>query len=380
MQSAIVQSCRSFLRRTRIGTLAILGLIPLLLLFAGCRFWAYQQVEKRLSALEARGFPVTLDDLNSWDSQPGDPSAALLIASAGLALQTLAPEINLPQLSPLIGFGKWATPAAPLDRAVVIAMMADAALVWPMLEQLYQLRWEDEARYPNDFTAGHEMPLPHLSAIRTAVQWLCFEAVLRAETGESQAAGESLLAAVAAAKTLENEPLIVSQSVRISSLAFICGTIERVLNRIRLSTPALADLIEALEAAESPDSLARALAGERCLGLDVFRWPAGRMFKGTLGQSDPGAHLETTFNASLVQWQRILGTWERDLAYYLDFMENYWQALARPYPERFSEAENLEQSFGERLNRISASPIPFQGISSFLIPGVTSIARSEADV
>jgi hypothetical protein len=123
-----------------------------------------------------------------------------------------------------------------------------------------------------------EIPLPHLQPLREQVRLLLADAVLRLDGGDADGAMDSCRAAISAARSLLDEPIILSQFVRVACDAQIQETILRVLAAGRPSEPALA-LIQRLimDEVDWPITLV-GVRGERAFMFDTYR----RLADGTL--------------------------------------------------------------------------------------------------
>src|SRR5207247_6345633 len=134
-----------------------------------------------------------------------------------------------------------------------------------------------KARYPIDLTAGQNTQLPHLSAVKKDAQLLVLEAILHAEDGAMDQAVDSVAAVLRLARSLEEEPLLISQLVRIACESLSQTGVERLLNKKPLTDNQLLKLADAYREAESAAGITRALAGERAMGIHFFQLSAEKM-------------------------------------------------------------------------------------------------------
>ena len=130
-----------------------------------------------------------------------------------------------------------------------------------------------QSRYPVDYSRGPDALLPHLAKIKSLSQLLKAEAMIYSEEGRPDLAVKSVLDGVALARSLDTEPLLISQLVRIACLAIDCSTLERVLTQHALSEAQLAGLSEAFGGANQASQAAfqGGFVGEICLGVYCFQ-------------------------------------------------------------------------------------------------------------
>ena len=122
--------------------------------------------------------------------------------------------------------------------------------------------------------------LPHSGPLRAGVRRLQLAAVMAAEAGRADEAASHIEASIGIARSLHNEPYVISQLVRMSCFAITKDALERVMARVRLSGSQRAALAANLLAEERPDTIGRAMVGERCFG-DGYFLPGGPMFQET---------------------------------------------------------------------------------------------------
>lgn len=142
-------------------------------------------------------------------------------------------------------------------------------------EQLHlATRQGGEVRFPTNFSAGINMPLLHVDQLRPAARLLALESVVAAHRGQNDAAIESIAAMFATANTLEHEPILVSQLVRMALDGMARAQVQWLLSSVELDDGQLRRLDALLAASEFHHPVRRALAGERALTIQTFDNPA----------------------------------------------------------------------------------------------------------
>jgi hypothetical protein len=209
-----------------------------------------------------------------------------------------------------------------------------------------------KCRYPIDLTKGADAELPHLSKLRDAARLL----LLRAMTGfgeNPQSAVESLSDCFALAKSLEAEPLLISQLVRIGLQHLSTSTLERLLNLKELGDDRISPLLTILNEAECPASLQRAVAGEFCSGISIFQMSPqdrAKMLGGPRTAPAPSSNPPTH---------------ESDFLFYLRIMESTLATAKEPYPKRLGVTKSLSpqiiRSAKDQKYLVSARLLPAVG-------------------
>ncbi len=115
-----------------------------------------------------------------------------------------------------------------------------------------------------------ETLLPAQVAAQRLNQWLVLDALRQAQAGRMKEALQSCRAALNAARTLGDEPLMISQRIRISGVLDACWTVERTLAQGEPDPKDLEGLQQLLELEDTHDPLTVALRGERAALHRVF--------------------------------------------------------------------------------------------------------------
>ena len=255
---------RASLKRKLLRTGIVL--FCLALPFIGWRCWTRWLANSQLAAVRRAGFPTNGDELNQWYAAVPDAENAALVLTQAFALrrnyddsrsdlvwnfkfprrgQALAPE----QLELLKGH-------VEMNRSALAK--ADEALKLP------------RSRYPVDFSFGMQTPLPHLTWLKNLAEINQHKAELALMAGDTGEAGRSISGILGLAGTLENEPILISQMVRLKLLQMAVASLERSLNL----APGFAEatnLSAQLAQAAKVQCLARALVGERAGFAPYFR-------------------------------------------------------------------------------------------------------------
>ena len=323
----------------------------------GWRHWSlHQAIETRLQAIRDAGLPVTLADLNAWypEPPPGENAAELLH-------DAFSNYLNEEDWQILPGGGNVDLPkrgealSDDMKAAIEEYLNANAEA----LKLLHQAAAMKDCRFPIDLMAGFNVRLPHLAQLRGGAKMLRLEAMLRTENGNTDAAVDSIVSILGVANALRQEPILISELVRISCIAIAGGALEYVLNRATPSAEQIARLEQAFLAAEAPGTMFRALVGERC------QW---------FNELDP---LLTA--GALGRGLNIIGWKKSNQLSYLDMMQGFVEALEKPYPERWKLATEVETAIS-KLTESGSGMVQryFEALPTMLLAALPKASLSHA--
>jgi len=246
-----------------IGYAGIAGF--LLMCIAVVRVSINFRINSALNDVRRNGFPVTWRELDAYyPTPPAEKNAAGLYAAAFAKYAPGAndwPFVGDKALPPL------GQPLPDSTKAAVALFIAENAEALKLLHAASRMT---ECRFPLDFAQGYGMNMPHLRLLRDGARMLELEALLKAEEGHPDEAAEAAKACIGVSRSLRNEPVLISQFVRMAIDSIGVMSVERVLSRAAVPEKQLADISAALETGEEKEGLVRALAGERCMAGELF--------------------------------------------------------------------------------------------------------------
>ena len=240
--------------------LAVLAIVTASLVW----YWRLQHREaEALARIERAGEPVTIAELEAYYALPdGDEelTAAWLAALAPLdsdSFDEAAKGIFVQQDCRY----EAPPPGEPWIQIDAARKLLEACR--KSLESFRELsRRGGGARYELDFNHGPNLPLPHCELIRKGVRLLLFEAEVRRHEGDVAQAVDALHAAYALARTLQREPVCLSQMSRIGCDGMVHAQLQRLLSELRFSETQFSLLRADLAAAHYAQGLKRAIVGE----------------------------------------------------------------------------------------------------------------------
>ena len=298
-----------------VGGLVIGALITSLLInFASVQ----SRVDANLTRIREAGEPITTQELESYYAvPPPDDDCTQLWLGAMAPFDTPAFESAAKEMLILGRPGEIPLPGEPWPDLDVTKKFLEQ--YQSSLDLMHEAAERGgAARYDIDFELGLELELIHDQKLRTAARLLTLEANVRAHQGDARGTAESIQTMFMVARSLENEPLIISQLVRIALSGMAKRELLRLLPIVEFSDEDLRQLQTDLRAADYGEGLRRAMIGERVMVM----W----------------AH--ETMNAQLNGLWEIARGPDRRLT--LDFFEQIIIAAEQPWPQAMTAAKAAE--------------------------------------
>jgi hypothetical protein len=314
--------------------------ILIILLIAGAGAFAYyrlsqkSELQARIDAIRAAGYPVTCLELDKWYSIPENvENAAYTITDAFSYYKQWDKDKSKPL--PVIGKAKLPPRTEPLPNEMKTLIAQYVADNNETLKLLHAGALIEHSRYPIDLSAGFETLMPNLSEIRTGVFLLKLEAILDAENGDSESAVRAAKSCFGIARSLAKEPLTVSQLVRAACQSVAATTIEYCINRLELTDEQLIELIKSVNNSERISDMSCALVGERCMGISFFNAP---------GSVNPDLINGIPFRP-ILELYKAIGLADADEIIYLDLMDGYIKSAQLPLEKRLDSVKAVEARF-----------------------------------
>ncbi len=290
-----------------------MGLCAMFVLAAGAwTLWNYTAsaaLERAIARLSAAGLPLSAAQVKPPEAAPGENAAHLLKAAFalldGLPEHVLELDLDLNELLRIPEAARRATEAA----SEALELVHRAAR---LPRCVFQLHYEK----------GISMEMGHLLSLRRLGRLLAARAVIRSGAEDPAGAAGDLRALFALARSLREEPVLVSQLVRIAIDTMALTALEVVLPRLE-SVPAA---LEAIEPDAARGAIAFALRGE--IALCALRFL----------DDDVLEDIDVIVGPVEGAWILRLGWLARpylkaDLARLLGLVQAYAQIAARPYQE-----------------------------------------------
>ncbi len=298
------------------------------------RFRLQDVYEAKLDQIRAAGYPATCAELDDWYSIPaGAENAADVFLDAIRNYSNWDREKREPLF--FVGRSRLPEPNEPIQEDVkklIAEFLEDNEQSLELLDEAVKIK---NCRFPVDLSAGLSALMPYLSDIRYAARMLFLQAVYYAEEKKSQKALNSIESAFGVAKSLSNEPVMVSQLVSIACKGMAGDALMFAINRADFNDSQLILLDKLLADSEDPLSVQRGLIGERIGGIEMFNLPPSQIPRYTARKSS---------FAEVVGFvmYRITGMSDMDRLIYIDFMSDAIEAAKLPLHQRKKVFKALE--------------------------------------
>ncbi|MFC1760610.1 hypothetical protein ACFL6U_00845 [Planctomycetota bacterium] len=300
-------------------------------------------LRKALETLQAQGHPVTLEELNDrYAIPPGAENAVDLYLNAFSHL--VKRDDNIAQDLPLAGDADLPARTAPFPTPMQDAIQQHLAANQETLILLHEAANVPHCRYPVDLSQGFDTVMPWLKDVRTSTRLLQLEAMVHIDSNDLDSAIDSVQSGMALGRSLQASTL-VEQLVRIAVLAVNLQTMERLVNQATLSDAQLLALTDIIRSENVKAGLYRAIQGERCVGLTMYRSPSTI----SLGNNSMKTQVR-------IMWpMRAVGYLQRDSVCYLNLMQDMLEALELPTHEGIKKAGQINvKNYGGLFTRILA--------------------------
>ena len=313
-------------------TVVVAGILLLIAVIVIWRLSIASANKDRLRAIAARGEPVDLIALDKFYAEAPDSSNAALIWLKGAAAISVSPDETLLNLSI-----KWnvALSANQLENGTRVLSANKEALALIRAATALPL-----SRYPVRLSQYPVTNFQHLADVKAVAQLLRLQAVVTAQQGDSAQSADAIAQTFAAGRSLETEPLLISQLVRFAINTIGVSSLQFALNRSSFADTELAAIQAVVARADNTNGLRFALLGERASFVTFLRDPQKAVAADpTIAPSGAQGTLAEVF---LWPMARAVGFWQRDLRFGIDALTTNIMFASLPSPQRFYSATNSE--------------------------------------
>jgi hypothetical protein len=256
-----------------------LGVFVLIVFLGGSSIWLYfrgvhQQAARAVRAevdrIHAGGEPITTEDMVAYHRVPEGTFDATSLWMDAIKAAAAVKDPNEPQL-PIMGDGKLADLRADAPQSLL-----------PLAEKLLAAHAETidktqkaaaaggQCRFPVEFSKGLSALLPHIQDARGLARVLSLRLHVAVEKRDVAAALESLYLELALGATMDHEPTLIAQLVRMAVFNIALKDLRNLLSELPLTDAQLASLHQAISAIDTQRSSKDGLLGERAMGYHTF--------------------------------------------------------------------------------------------------------------
>ncbi|MAE62358.1 MAG: hypothetical protein CMJ49_13505 [Planctomycetaceae bacterium] len=314
---------KSRLKR-RLIRLAI-ALLILIVIHGGFVHMLRRQIDARYQAIRDAGFPATPAELDDWHPMIQGPNATQIIINAAANIGPLDPKF---ELLPYVGDGDLPDPPQPIAPDTLQLMDELLGTDRDVLLDLHRATSIEPARFPIPYADEFSANMTPMSRARAAATRLTLQTAFHTERGETDDALNAALAALNIGRSLKHDCRLVVQLVRVACDNLALDVLDRALHRATFTDDQLAQFDNALQQAEQPDVLFRAMVGERALSAHGFR----QIARGPTENDD-------TSNSG---FRLSIGLMELEELTFLAFMNDAIDAAASPPDQRTAALAAVE--------------------------------------
>ena len=215
-------------------------------------------------------------------------------------------------------------------------------------------------------------PLPHLAHLRTLAALQQYDAELALLAGKPQGACAAVKTILGLARTLDREPVLISQLVRLKLLNFAVATLARRANAGALDPAEITTLRAAFAQTRATNQSAHALIGERAMYGSYFTISRAELARIQPPEKTPetgGNRLFIPCNGPAIL--RLAGFYQLDFRYFLEVMDNNIALAGLPPPD------NLVTTAA--FSRAGASKKTYHAMSALLFSSFAHAVRREVE-
>ncbi len=317
-------------RKFKLTNILILLLICGIVAFVIFRLSIKSKLKTHINAVRAAGYPVNCQELDRWYKLPdGADNAAYIILDAFSFYHKR--ERNELKSVPVVGQAKLPARTEPLTDESEILIEEYLADNKDALELLHEAAQIEYSRYPIDMSLGNNVSLNHIVELRFGARMLSLEAFVHADNEKSQSAVDSIKAGFGIARSLNLEPTIISQLVRISCQSLVVSALERVINRTILTDEQLLELGRIVEKTEDSEAIVRGFIGDRCFIIELLSNP----------ELISPEIINGVSSAPLIELYSALGMTDWDTNIYLEFTNEYIESMKLPEDKRLKAVKEI---------------------------------------
>jgi hypothetical protein len=291
------------------------------------RLWLVWAVDRQLSAVRAAGLPTNGEEVNKWyTAVPESENAALVLMKAFELLRNYADSrsnlvwnIKLPPRGETLNANQADLLFGYVEMNSAALAKANEALKLPA------------SRYPIDCSMCSQTPLPHLSKLKHLTELYQYKAELSLIRGDTDEAAGAIASILGLARTIENEPFLISQLVRQKLLGMAVASLQRSINLT--FSAAETNLSSLLTQTAQVQRLSRAMIGERATFAPYFRisrYENPRIYAPLEAGEDDSKDFIRRRDWSML---KLIGYYEMDFGQFLFTMNNVINLADQPPPE-----------------------------------------------
>jgi hypothetical protein len=306
------------------------------------RVWLIWAVDSQISRIRSAGLPTNGDELNKWYAFVPESENAALVLTKAFELRRDYSDSR----SNLVWNFKLPPRGQTLTSDQVELLSAYLELNGAALVKANEGLKLSASRYPIDCSFCMQTPLPHLAQLVNFAKLNQYEIELSLIRGDTHEAAGAIASILRLTQTLENEPMLISQLVRLKILGMGIASLERSMS-LNFSAAEATNLAPLFMQTASIQCLGRALIGERAMAAPYFRSSRSqnpRIYSPLKslrsGENDPN----NDFQHGEWGMLRLIGYYELDFGQLLFTMNNVIKLASLPPPDNLEADKHFAKA------------------------------------
>ncbi len=237
-----------------------------------------------------------------------------------------------------------------------------------LLEEIRRLARLGEPVYQVDLSKGYSTELPHLAPLRAMARLLQMEAAFRAQSGDIDGAMENFRAILGLSDPLIEEPIVISQLVRIAMVTVMYNGLGSSLSPGQLDPRDARAFVQELAGMHDREAVANALITEAAFGMaamEDMRNRGSALMPELAGDSNLSNMLGFVYETPIGD---VLLSADRQS--YAEYVERLTRAANAPYYEVQGELSAIEAEVDDESI--------FSLCTQMLVPALTRVQLAQA--
>ena len=280
------------------------------------------EFDRRVEALRAEGFPVSIEDLQQrYALSEGTENAAEIYILAFKYLQ--APNSEEIPFLPISGSFRWSQLQPPYPQQVTDAVESYLQRNQSTLDLLDQAAQTEHCAWPRTIE-GCWMINKYVSEVKRAGQLLYTRNIYLTQAGNREELYKAMLASIAISRSSSRQPILNDHLTGTSLKALCINSLSTVLAQADFTEDQLETLQKHFATMHDDKALYRALIRERCFTIGFWKLPPAKQSENSF-RKDPKA-VQLLYSTS--------GLKQQDALLSLDYMEINLETAKLPTHER----------------------------------------------
>ncbi|MHC4872148.1 MAG: hypothetical protein ACYTFY_09915 [Planctomycetota bacterium] len=254
----------------KIAIWSVLIILTALIAVVGyIHYTASKDIEKLKAEIRAEGYPLTIAELKKLHEGNIDSNASEQYKAA--IKEFSKPSDDDYKIIPYVGLSDTPTKGVFLTKEELNNLTEYVNKNKRCIELIHEATLLKQGIRPEVLDGNFpEEELDYLRSLRTLSELLAVNTLRAANLKDRREAGKSNISSLALATSLNKEPLLVSQLVRIALCYMTIGSLEDSLSLCKLDNKMLSVIERLLYENESPGSLTSAFIAEQCFIYNKF--------------------------------------------------------------------------------------------------------------